>query len=103
MDKYWNGRYSDKKYALKQLKELNRELMSLADQIAIKDEEIGKIRCGLTTGHKWQLHKFCDTTYPLAKPPGVYWYKCSNCGEIIILKACDKRVWKKSLDLGESR
>ena len=104
MNKYYdNKKYDDKKYALEQLIELKRDLASLAIDIDRKLDEFDKIECSLTTGHEWRLHKFCDTTYPMAKPPGVYWYKCKHCGEIIILKACEKEIWETSLKLGESK
>ena len=103
MDKYWNdGKvYNNKKYALEQLTNAKLDILSLARQIEDKLDELDKVECGLTVGHEWRLHKFCDTTYPGANPPGVYWYKCEHCGEIIILKACDKKIWEASLNLGE--
>lgn len=103
MDKYWFEKYDDKKYALKQLNELKHDLSCLTREIENKLGEFDKIECGLTTGHKWRLHKFYDTTYPLVNPPGVYWYKCEHCGEIIILKACEKKIWETSLKLGEPK
>ena len=103
MDKYWDGKVNNKEYALKQLSVVKLDILSLARQIENELDEIEKIECGLTVGHKWQLHKFCDTTYPGAKPPGVYWYKCEHCGEIIILKACEKEIWEASLKLGEQK
>ena len=101
MNKYWdNGKvYNNKEYALGQLTNAKLDILSLARQIEDKLDELDKIECGLTTGHKWQLHKFCDTAYPMAEPPGVYWYKCKHCKEVIILRACDKKIWEASLKL----
>ena len=103
MDKYWDEKVNNKKYALKQLIEVKHDILSLSRQIEDRLDELDKIECGLTTGHKWQLHKFCDTTYPYAEPPGVYWYKCKCCKEVIILKACEKKIWEASLKLEEQK
>lgn len=96
MDKHWYKKYSDKEYAIKQLAEVKRDISSLVKQIESKLDEVEKIKCGLTKGHKWELYEFTSNLYPLAKPPGMYIYKCTYCGEKIYLKAHEKKKWKKA-------
>ncbi len=97
MDKFSDNihSHSDKGYALKQLASLKQDLSSMALAIDRKLFDIDKIFCGLTKGHDWQLHEFTDNIYPLTKPPGVYKFKCINCGEVIVFKACEKEQWSK--------
>lgn len=93
MNKDGNKIHSNKEYALKQLSNFKQDLSNMASEIVRKLEDVDQIICGLTKGHDWRLHRFTDLTYPFAKPPGVYVYKCVDCGEKIVLKACDKHIW----------
>ncbi len=95
MNKYGGNIHDDKEYALKQLVCLRQDLSSITSEIDRKLNDVEKIICGLTKGHSWQLHEFVDNIYPFAKPPGVYKFKCTDCGEIIIFKACEKEKWGK--------
>jgi len=95
MDKYGDNAHDDKEYALKQLIILEQDLSNMVLAVDRKLYDIKKVICGLTKGHNWQLYEFTDNIYPFAKPPGVYKFKCTDCGEIIILKACEKEKWGK--------
>lgn len=94
MNKHWDGPYNGKAYALAQLNELKRDLTNIAAEMDRKFDEIKKITCGLTTGHRWLLHKFDDRIWPGANPPGAYTYKCEHCGETMILRADKRETWK---------
>ena len=94
MDKSGNSIHSDKEYALKQLANLKQDLSNMTLAIDRKLDDIDKVICGLTKGHNWQLHEFSDNTYPFAKPPGVYKFKCIDCGEIIIPILYDSREFE---------
>lgn len=94
MDKHWYKKYNDKEYALKQLDELRRDLKNIVAEINSELDEIEKIECGLTKGHDWELCEFTSNLYPMAKPPGMYVYKCKHCEEKIYLKACEKEIWE---------
>lgn len=93
MNKFGDNEHNDEEYALEQLTNLKQDLSNMASEIVRKLEDVDQIICGLTKGHDWRLHEFTDLTYPCAEPPGVYMFKCTNCGEKIVLKACEKHIW----------
>lgn len=94
MNKHWDKSPDNKTYTLTQLDELKYDLTNLIVEMGCKFDEIEKIKCGLTVGHKWLLHKFDDRIWPGADPPGAYTYRCERCGEIIILRADKKEIWE---------
>lgn len=94
-----NQKYDNKKYVLKQLNNLKLGLQSLSHQIYDKMQNIDQAVCGLTDGHKWQLKSFDSSTYPMANPPGVFIFECKLCREIIMLRADERKTWKKQFKI----
>jgi hypothetical protein len=97
--KYPDVPYAVCEYTLKQIESLKGDLRNIATSIELKLQSLDQIKCGMLNNHKWKFVEFNCLTYPLACPPGVFIFKCSNCDERVMLRACDRSKWEKDFSI----